>query len=280
LKELINIFSNRELATVIWIVVFLIITVITSSIRRASGSLLNAFFSWKIQKQVILSALYSSLIIYLLERLGYWNFTMLKDTIFWFFFSALIVLYKAVDKSKEERVFYILFSENIKVILIVEFIVNLHNFHLIFEIFIIPIAFLLTLLDYALEKSLDKKYKISFATTFTGIIALLSLTLTVIEFFANKENYIIIDTLKSFLSPIIYASLLIPWAYFVAVLTRYETVFVMIDINLNDNMLKKFAKRRLVKKAKLSLKRLNYLSTQIPNFYPAIKKNEIIDLLK
>ena len=203
MKEIFEIFSNREMATAIWILIFILFSIVATSTRKASGNLLYTFFNWKIQKSIIYSALYSGLIVILFYKISYWNLSMLKDTIFWFLFTALVVLYKGVDNSKDNKLFTKLIFENFKVVVIVEFVVNMYNFSFVFELLIIPIVLLLALIDEALKKSLVNKYKFSVANSFTFILAMVTIILTIKDFTNNKTEYLNINTLKSFLTPII-----------------------------------------------------------------------------
>jgi hypothetical protein len=54
----------------------------------------------------------------------------------------------------------------------------------------------------------------------------------------------------------------------------------MIDMNIKDKHLKKYAKRKLLNRAKINIKRINELSDKVKYFYQTISKDEINELLK
>lgn len=279
LKEILDIFSNREIATILWVSFFLLISMVSFSIRESSANLLRIFFDWKIQKFIIISAIYLFLIVLLLDTFCFWEISMLKDTIFWFFFTSLIVLHKSVDQSKNEKIFGVLLVENFKTIVVVEYVVNLYDFNLTFELIFVPLILLLTLIDSVIKSVNIEKKTIELSSLFIFIVAITSILLTIKVFRNNISEYLNLATLKSFLLPIILTCIFLPYAYFIALFANYETTFVIINMNLKNKKLRSFAKRRLLIRANFSIKRINRLSDQVKYFYISIDKNEIKKLL-
>ncbi|MDK2980219.1 MAG: hypothetical protein PWQ55_566 [Chloroflexota bacterium] len=90
--------NNREIATIIWIVAFFIWALTNSNIRISIINLLKAFFQKKIQILFIAMIAYLVVIILILYKIEFWDFSALKDTLIWFFGTALVTFF-ALNKA-------------------------------------------------------------------------------------------------------------------------------------------------------------------------------------
>ncbi|UXP31937.1 hypothetical protein N6H18_16450 [Reichenbachiella agarivorans] len=273
--ELYDIFSNRELSTVIWILPIILGIQFNKGIRMASRGVLKSFFVTSILIVILLAILYSSSIIYLLYRLSFWDFSLFKDSIYWFIGSGFLILFNLKKAGKEKDFFKNMVRDNLKLILILEFVVNIHQFSLITELILLPIiAFLAMIQAVAEREERTQKVKslIDWVFTIFGVVVLgISIRDIWIDFhgFANLPN------LKSFLLPIILSITFIPFAYCIAFYMNLELIFVRLGMFLKNNKDIRYAKRQTILMSRLSLKKLNKISPKINTLYNGSTREDI-----
>lgn len=90
--EFIEIFNNREKAIIIWLLIAIFFMMFKEDIRKSMLNILKILFS-KLLFVFLAMFLYVAATVFLLHEIGFWQFTMLKSTIFWIFSVALIMLF-------------------------------------------------------------------------------------------------------------------------------------------------------------------------------------------
>lgn len=81
-----DILDNREIASIFWLLVVLIVILFSPkmvSVRASFRGVMSAFFVRQIMTILTLMIIYMSLIIYALSKLNLWNIGQIKNTIFW-----------------------------------------------------------------------------------------------------------------------------------------------------------------------------------------------------
>jgi len=273
-----TIFSNREISTFLWIIVAIISLQLYKPFRKSIKGVLSAFFQWKIISMILFAVLYSCGIIYLLNYFEFWNASMLKDSIYWFILSAFVILFNIDNASKEKNYFRDIVIDNFKIVVAIEFVVNIHNFSFTFELIFIPLIVFFAIIQGVSETK--DKTKI-LGKTIGGIFSILGiilLILSIIDIINDINIYASFDTLKSLLLPIILTISFIPCAYLIAIIMNYESLFSRIGFSLNNKKVRKYAKRRILMKCNLRLSKINALSPKINELYDQstisdIKKN-------
>ena len=274
MKILLEIFSTRELSLMIWLAVLLFGSQFSKSIRESTSTLLRTFFQISIVVIILLSVSYSAGIVYLLYKSTFWNELMLKDSIFWFIGSGFLILFNITKAGKERDFFKNIFMDNIKLILILEFIVNFHTFSLFTELIVLPIiTFLAIISAYAGLKEEYKKVKslmdIIFITL--GVILLIYSVRDMV----TTSNTITWYTIKAFLLPLILTIAFLPCAYLIALYMNYEDLFVRLSFFLKKKDNPRFAKRRLILKCGFNLKKISSMSPLINEFYDESTREDI-----
>ena len=104
-KNIVNTFNNREWSILIWVSLFLLWAISRKEIRDSFHDVLRAFFQIKIIIPTALLAIYAFGSIVLLSKIGYWEYSLLKDTVIWFLGVAFIMLVNSVKASEEDGYF-------------------------------------------------------------------------------------------------------------------------------------------------------------------------------
>lgn len=279
MEKLHEIFNNRELASIIWLAIIGLLLQINKSTREASINLLKSFFEWKITSVILLALSYSAAIVWILWIFKFWDHALLKGTIIWFTGSGFFILMNLNKADKEKNFFKNILRDNLKLILILEFVINFHKFSLLAEMFILPALAFLAMLQVFAEK--EERAKIV-KTAIDWIFVIIAVTFFIISIrditnditgFANYSN------LKSFLLPVILSISFIPFAYLIAVFMNYEILFVRLGFYLKNKSDLRFAKLRTIKKCGLQLSRIRTLSPKINCLYNGSTRKEIKDII-
>lgn len=142
-----DIFSTREIATGIWLIIFVAFVFISPSIRKAAISVIKVAVSRKLLIPFIAILVYAAILTFLSMQLPIWRNVYLKDIVFWVLFAGVPVCYGAVNSKKESHYFRNILTDNLKFTIILEFIISSFTFNLIAEIIILPVVTFLVMLE-------------------------------------------------------------------------------------------------------------------------------------
>jgi len=277
LNYYISFFNNRELAFIIWFILFFIFIIFHGKIRLSLINLSKAFFKLKIQIVLLLMIFYVSLIVLLLYKINLWIFPLIKDTIFWIFGTAFVLLINVEKISKEESYFKKLFLDNIKLVLILEFIVNIYTFSLWFEIILIPIITIIVVMN-ALAGTKEEFGPVKKLTD--GILAILGITIlgyTIVKISGDFRNLATSENILSFLLPILLSITYLPFLYLFTLAITYEMLFMRLNFIIKDNKkLAKFAKKKILCLCHFNLKKINKFSKEQTISFQTLNDKEAI----
>lgn len=271
-------FSGREMAAMISTLLFLLWALSIKGFRIALIPLIKTFFSRQILIPILAMCIYIVAMVLFFYNIGFWNISNLKDTLFWGLGTAFVMLMNVSD-ARNENYFKKIIIDNLKLILIVEFIVSSYTFNFWIElIVVIPFLTLLVLLKVVAEK--DQKYLqvnrvLDFLIGFSGF-ALICYSFS--EMLVNLIDFISLNNFIGFLLPPVFTFLFLPFMYFAGLYVSYEHVFIRLNVFRNDKKLISYAKWKIFLKFKLNLKRLNKWSSRV-GIMKFNTKQDIHDLL-
>jgi hypothetical protein len=271
--------NNRELAVAIWFLIALIWALLKKPIRRSIVNLLKSFFVKKIIFPVVCMLIYIFLMVLLFRAVGFWDISAIKDTVFWTFGVALIALFNLSDTVADEHFFRKIALDDIKMVLILEFVVNLYAFSLVLELVIIPIiGFIVMLNTVAGLKPEHKKVKV-LLDYILGIFGLVLIVFTFREIIVDFQNFATLKNLRDFLLPPFFTVAFFPFVYLMALYMQYEILFVRMNIKGTNSDLAKYAKRKIVAACHLNLKKLNRIS-KTPGFLRVNNQDDVLAIIK
>lgn len=275
-----TIFSTREWATIIWFLVFIFFLLIKQSTRKILGNILKIFFEKKIRRLWGIYIVYIVVTIFLMSKLPFWNIIFIKDIAIWTIFSGLYYYINATSRELDETYISKIIKENIKLTIIIEFIISSFTFSLFAEIIFILVVLILTVLEYITEK--DEKYY-SFHRILEILIAIFGLVIgykTLENAIYEYKNLNVINTFISFIIPIVYLFICIPLIYSIELYTKYEVVLLRLKIICDKNMWDYKSQRRLLFiKCKFSIRKINLFQKHyLPKLYTNISYKEFVDV--
>ncbi len=256
-------FNTREIAIILWLFVFIIWTFSQKNIRNSLFGVLKSLFQIKILSVIIVAIVYTGLIVLLLAKIRIWEWVLLKDTIYWFIAVAFVLLMNT-NKTNQEKGFFIkILKDNLKIILVLEFILTLYTFNLITEIILVPILVFIGAVSAVSE--LKKEY-LPVKKLFDFILSSIGIFFIIFalgKVFGDYQNIMTSQNLKTFILPPLLTVAFIPFVYFFALIMAYETLFIRLGIfNKNDPNLVKFTKRKIILACHLNLPKLNHFAKE------------------
>lgn len=248
------IFNNREIALLFW-VALIVLAVLVSKLRKSlipifkilTGKMFLIIFS--------LIGVYLFGIILLFKNLEVWQNSNLKDVLFWLFTVGLILVFK-INDAKSNAYFKGIFLSAIKWTIVLEFVVNLYSFSLFTEIIILPVLVFLAMTQAVAE--MDEKHKVvsKFLQNVIAIAGLSIFSYSLYKTIVNFDDVLTFQNLVSFLLPSTITILFIPFVYFLALYSTYESYFIHLDFMTVKKDKVKETKKLILRIANINLDKL------------------------
>jgi len=180
-----------------------------------------------------------------LNAVGVWKLTHLQITILWVLCETFVMLFE-FPKANDQNFFKDAIKDNLRGLIVLEFLVNLYVFDLWIEIFLVPVFFILggmiaiaeTDEKYEIVKKLLNYIRAFIGLSFTGYA--IYMVITDFEHFAMLENF------ENFYLPILLTIMFLPFVYFVALYVGYESLFVRLRFFVGDVALLKYVKKKTI----------------------------------
>lgn len=277
-----DIFSTREIAMTVWFTVLFTYCIISPKIRKSALGVVKSACTPKLSIPFICMLIYAAFFVLLLTLIPFWKWVYIKDIAVWLLFAGIPACYMAIGKNIDENYFHDMFFDNVKFIVLVEFITGTFTFHLIVELLLIPAIAFLAMFD-ALAGG---KPEYSSAKKLTSFLMFLTGLSIVIFSFREAVNtyqmFGMIDLLVSFFVPIVFSALYIPVAYIFAMYAKYEMLFIRMSFkSSHEQKIRRRQKLAVFCACGLSYKLVaSFEKEYVKNMYVSMKRTEFDDLIK
>lgn len=248
-------FNNREVALGIWLVIIAVWVISKKTVRKSIGQLLKDLISPKILIPIILMAGYTYGLIFVGFRCSIWDFSNLKDTIVWFFGVAFVLLVN-INDSKDDGFFRKSLLDNLRIVLVVEFIINLYAFSFWVEFIFMPIMILIGGMAGVASTKEEYKPVEKLLSYIIGIYGFIVLIISIQQVVGDFATFASVKNLRDFLIPLIMTTLIIPYIYVLALFVQHESVHMRMGFFINDPDLLTYARKRVLFGFNVNLKRL------------------------
>jgi hypothetical protein len=277
---IIDFFTTREWASITLIALFILFSARAKSVRGSIFEVVKAFFHWKILLPIICAQIYLSIFAYTLYKYGFWNTTILRETIFFLFYTSIALILKY--NNNDERISSIkgIIEDTVKATLIIEFYLNIHTFSYGIELiiqFLLTLSYLMGAYNKRDTKDLEKTYSCTQAVFYGISISLIiySIYMTISEW---KENFTS-QSVISLLFPIVATIAYWPFLYLFSVIKAYEEWFVRIYFASNKEEYD-FRKNQVFKACGINLRLIHYVSKDFHVYIPQTQIQFVNDLKK
>lgn len=218
--------STREWATLIWGCIFMLYVLCHREIRKSLWNVIVIFFDKKLRILWEIILLYVLMITMVFCYLPIWENIYIKDIIIWFLFSRLIYCINAVSSEADETYIKKILKDNLKFTMILEFFMSTFTFNIWIELAIIPVITIITVMNVIAERKEEYKNVHKLLDSVLAIAGFWIFYETIKIGINEYKQLNIINTLVSFMIPIVYLILIIPLEYILELYSKYEVLFL------------------------------------------------------
>ena len=238
-----DLFNSREIAIGIWLLVLLCYATLDSRVRTAFAGLWKAFCCRQILVSLGLTAGYIILTIIGLFQVGVWDLDQFKNTILWSLSVAIVSLFRISQMIEDDHYFRNALKDNFKLIAIFEFVVTFYTFPLLVELLLVPVVFILVLMQAFTEGKKEYSDLMRLLdyllTVFGGSLVVYAGYMLVVD----SGSFFQAKTLTDFGLPIALTLLFLPFLFVLALYVNYENAFLRINFIYKQLPLCGYAKR-------------------------------------
>lgn len=238
-----EIFTTREIAYIILGIAA--ITVILIFLKRDKENLLSVIkrlFTKNFIPVYIITILYTIAAALLLNKIGIWDTSQVKDTGLWMVFVGLPLLYQITQAKDLKNFFKSIISDSFQFTVFLEFIMGLHTFNLWIELVIAFVAsFLALLIMYAEQDEKNKAVTVLFKRLSYIITACMFLAILnyIYHHFKEYQDW---SYLKQFALPFALTILFAPMLYLFVVYVRFEDMlYLVLNRKVKSPKLRRYA---------------------------------------
>lgn len=195
-------------------------------IRKSFWNVIVAFFDKKLRILWEIILLYVLTITMVFCYLPIWENIYIKDIIIWFLFSGLIYCMNAVSSEADETYIKKILKDNLKFTMILEFFMSTFTFNIWIELAIIPVITIITVMNAIAEGKEEYKSVHKLLDSVLVIAGFWFFYETIRVGINEYKQLNVINTLVSFMIPIVYLILIIPLEYLLELYSKYEVLFL------------------------------------------------------
>jgi hypothetical protein len=272
--------NNREIATVFWLALFAILMLSKPGVRKAMAAVIRCFLNWKILACFGAMILYTVAVVAGLYAIGFWQVAMMKDTAMWFCFTAFAMVLRFTNSSADESVLRHVVSDNVTLIILLEFVIGTYVMSLPIELALVPLTAFLVMVDAVARNDIKSAPIAKFTAFVLCVVGTAILGFAVSTAIIDYRNVGTLDTLRSIAFPPLMSIIFVPFVYFLLVIATYESIFTRLTFGREKAPdVVRYAKRRILVHCGVSLGRLRSLTRRQPLEIMSIKSGDDVDRL-
>lgn len=234
-----EVFNNRELALCIWFIILFSVLLFIKPARQQIQQIFKILFRKRIIILFFVLLSYSSCIIFILYKIGIWNWKYIKDLVCWVLFVEIPIFFNIIANKTDAHFFRTLIMDNLKATVIIDFLINFWTFSLIIELLLVPIIFVISAVCAVAERENAAQKIHRFSHNLTKI-ASIGVSLNIIYHLIYTPGELFnCDTLISFFLPQFLLICNLPILYGFALQNTYEVIFNKLKINKQELLKKK-----------------------------------------
>lgn len=280
-EKLADTFNNREIAIGIWILILSIYVLRQNTIRKSLLGVFKALCNPRLVIPFIVMVGYLALSVLILKHIGFWETSLLKDTVLWIVFGAsAMVAHVVSSRTEDEGILRKILTDNFRIIIIFEFIIGIYTFSLLGELVLIPV--LTTVAALGAYASYNDEHA-SVHKLMNGILTVSGFAIlyfSVQGAISDWQNLGTLDTLKSIALIPLLSLTFCPFLYLVSIYSIYERIFVNLKIGREKSRdVKRYAILRIIQFGRLNRMKLIQFSKEHSSELIWAATREDIDLL-
>jgi hypothetical protein len=201
-------------------------------------------------------------LIWVLQKLHFWNTSLVKDSLYWFFGVSLVLFFR-ITKAKNLTFFKDAIRDTFKWTIAIEFLLNFYVFSLPVELVLITVLLFLSIFQASAQTDIKYAQVGRFLKGVTGLIGLSIFAIVCYKTITSSEVLLKVENLNSFLLPLILTIFFASFLYLIALYIAYESLFNRLNALINDSKLLTSLKWRILKAANINLNKLEKINADI-----------------
>lgn len=281
LRDILGLFTNRELAIATWFILFIILISILSihnkDLRKSIFDIFKTLLNKPLRLLIITLVIYFFVVTYLLSILSFWKNAYLKDIVLWFTLSGIYFVMKSVDSDNSGHYIRNYIKQNIQFSIFINFIVSYFTFSYFVELLLQLFLCLLIIFNVFTKEKIEYKIVYDLSNILLVILGLCFYAQAFGSILTQYDELLNFDTFVSFLITFIYMIVFIPLVFFFEIYAIYETLFLRLSfMTIKDKKLLNHRKWEIFKLCKLSIPRIRYFEKNfLFKFYQKISEEEV-----
>lgn len=234
--------SNREWASLIWLVAFIAWASVNKPTRKALGALVKSLAKPVLLAPLAVAAVYASLEIYLLAQIGWWTLDNLKSTVLWLITFAFATTFEVATAEDRKAGLLKITRDIVTVTGVLVFITELYSFSLLVELVAMP---LVTFIFLMAQMARRKPEHMAVANLFGFLSSLIGLSyfgFSIWKSFEQIQEVVTWEIASEFLDPILLSLGFLPFLYIWRTYVAYNRTFATISVFGIDKSLVPYAR--------------------------------------
>lgn len=259
IKDCIELFTTRELATIVWLLILLVCVICNKKARKSLADVIEIFFGKQLRKIWITIIIYIIGITFLLSLIPVWKNIYIKDVLVWFFSSGFLICMNSISAEADDKYITSMLKDKMKISILSEFLLSTFTFSFWVELLFLPFMTFMTLLKTFSENKEEYKDVNKFFDYLFVILGIWIISGTIHVGLEEYRNMNGVDTLVGFFIPIIYLVAVVPLMFVLELISKYQMLFVRMSFMQNDDKRVKRQQRLLIfNECRFSIKRITY----------------------
>lgn len=196
---------------------------------------------------------------------------------------ALIMMFRATEIDKINGFFKKAIFDNLKLIVILEFIVNIHTFRLWVELLLVPFLSIIVMMKIVAGSKAKTESSYRAVDNFLGyllaFIGIGLISVTIYQVTNDPDRFLTICNLRDFLLPAVLSFLYLPFVYIWALVLAYDNLFRSINVYNRDRELAYHLKKLILLTFHVRLWRLLKWRRQVSSLH-VNSREDAINLVK
>ncbi len=165
---------------------------------------------------------------------------------------------------EDDHYFRKIVSDNLKLVLVLVFIINFYTLHLLAELILVPVLFMIVAMSAVAEMKEGYAPVKKLVDFILGAWGIFLVVFTLSSVLNDYQNLLTMDNLRTFLLPLYLTLAFLPFLYSFAIFMAYENIFVRLNISIGkrDEELLRIAKRKMFCAFGFNLGKLNKFSKE------------------
>jgi hypothetical protein len=236
------------MAFALWLGIVLVWAISHRGVRRSIGNLLRISIGWKLLLPAFVMAGYTTLVCWRLSVAGYWDVSLLKDTILWFCFYGLTLGFALNPGEGSPSWWRRALTDQMRVVLVLEYLANTYTFPFLVELLLQPLLVLLILVSALGRERKELRELVRHSDVVLAFFGLATLAFVAHAMLSAGSSSFGASDVRAILLPAALTVAFIPIAYLCHLLVAYEGLFLRAGFALpRDERLLRHAKWRLVR---------------------------------